>query len=30
VDILTQYVGGLQKDYGVQVNSEAISALIAQ
>jgi peptidyl-prolyl cis-trans isomerase D len=30
VDILTQYVGGLQKDYGVQVNSKAISALIAQ
>jgi len=30
VDILTQYVGGLQKDYGVQVNSSAISALIGQ
>lgn len=30
VDILTQYVGGLQKDYGVQVNSSAISALVGQ
>lgn len=29
-DILTQYVGGLQKAYGVQVNSSAISALIGQ
>jgi peptidyl-prolyl cis-trans isomerase D len=30
VDILTQYVGGLQKDYGVQVNRSAISQLIGQ
>jgi peptidyl-prolyl cis-trans isomerase D len=30
VDILTQYVGGLQKDYGVSVNTGAISALIGQ
>lgn len=30
VDILTQYVGGLQKDYGVWVNSNAISSLIGQ
>ena len=29
-DILTQYVGGLQKDYGVSVNSSAISQLIGQ
>ncbi len=30
VDILTQYVGGLQKSYGVSVNSGAISAVIGQ
>jgi peptidyl-prolyl cis-trans isomerase D len=30
VDILTQYVGGLQKDYGVQKNNSAISALIGE
>lgn len=30
VDILTQYVAGLQNDYGVQVNSEAISQLTNQ
>ncbi len=30
VDILTQYVGGLQKSYGVQVNPGAISSLIGQ
>ena len=29
-DILAQYVGGLQKAYGVQVNSSAISSLIGQ
>ncbi|NJM35362.1 MAG: hypothetical protein HC850_12380 [Rhodomicrobium sp.] len=30
VDILTQYVGGLQKAYGVNVNSAAISTVIGQ
>lgn len=30
VDILSQYVAGLQKDYGVEVHSEAISTLINQ
>ncbi len=30
VDILTQYVGGLQKSYGVSVNSSAISSVIGQ
>lgn len=30
VDILTQYVGGLQKDYGVRKNTSAISALIGE
>jgi peptidyl-prolyl cis-trans isomerase D len=30
VDILTQYVAGLQTDYGVTINSEAISALTNQ
>ncbi len=30
VDILTQYVAGLQNSYGVSVNEEAISALINQ
>jgi hypothetical protein len=30
VDILSQYVAGLQNDYGVQVNSEAISAVTTQ
>ena len=30
VDILTQYVGALQKDYGVRMNSEAISAVLGQ
>jgi peptidyl-prolyl cis-trans isomerase D len=30
VDLLTQYVGGLQKDYGVQVNNKAISAVIGE
>jgi peptidyl-prolyl cis-trans isomerase D len=30
VDIVTQYVGGLQKTYGVSVNSSAISAVIGQ
>ncbi|MBX2805771.1 MAG: SurA N-terminal domain-containing protein, partial [Hyphomicrobiales bacterium] len=30
VDILTQYVAGLQNDYGVQINSEAISQLTNQ
>lgn len=29
-DILTQYVGGLQKDYGVWMNNNAISALVGQ
>jgi peptidyl-prolyl cis-trans isomerase D len=28
VDILSQYVGGLQKDYGVWLNNNAISSLI--
>lgn len=30
VDILTQYVGGLQTGYGVEVNNEAISYLTSQ
>jgi peptidyl-prolyl cis-trans isomerase D len=30
VDILTQYVGALQKDYGVQLNNQAISAVLGQ
>jgi peptidyl-prolyl cis-trans isomerase D len=30
VDILTQYVGGLQKKYGVQINNSAISAVIGE
>ncbi|MGF1621282.1 MAG: SurA N-terminal domain-containing protein [Rhodomicrobiaceae bacterium] len=30
VDILTQYVGGLQADYGVQINNQALSALSIQ
>jgi peptidyl-prolyl cis-trans isomerase D len=30
VDILSEYVGGLQRDYGVQINNDAISTLIAQ
>jgi peptidyl-prolyl cis-trans isomerase D len=30
VDILTQYVGGLQTDYGVQINNQALSAIALQ
>lgn len=30
VDILSQYVGGLQQDYGVRVDNQAISALLGQ
>lgn len=30
VDILTQYVGGLQKEYGVSVNNNAISSVLGQ
>lgn len=30
VDLLSQYVGGLQKDYGVRINNNAVSTLIAQ
>ena len=30
MDLLSQYVGGLQKDYGVWINNNALSTLIAQ